>query len=39
MDNLKFTVDKEKCVKCGLCAKDCSSKVIKFDNINKTQIL
>ena len=32
MDNLKFTVDKEKCVKCGLCAKDCSSKVIKFDN-------
>ena len=30
MQNLNFKVDKEKCVKCGLCVKDCSSKVIKI---------
>lgn len=32
MKKLNFKVDKEKCVKCGLCMNDCSSKVIKADN-------
>ncbi|MBR2525274.1 nitroreductase family protein [bacterium] len=31
MYNLKFTVDKEKCIKCGLCQKDCISKIIQTD--------
>lgn len=30
MKNLSFSLDKGKCVKCGLCVSDCSSKVIKF---------
>lgn len=31
MKELNFKLDKEKCVKCGLCVSDCSSRVIKFD--------
>lgn len=32
MDNLNFKVDKEKCLKCGLCIKNCTSKNLKPDN-------
>ena len=32
MKELDFTVDKEKCIKCGLCQKDCISKIIKNDS-------
>lgn len=34
MKELNFKVDKEKCIKCGLCVKDCSTKVIEFDEDN-----
>ena len=27
-----FEVDKEKCIHCGLCVKDCSAKALKFDD-------
>lgn len=32
MDKINFEVDKEKCIKCGLCSTDCISKTIKIDN-------
>jgi len=32
MQNLEFKVDKEKCIKCGLCIKDCFLKVINSDD-------
>ncbi len=32
MANLKFKIDKEKCIKCGLCVKDCSRGVLQTDN-------
>lgn len=32
MSKLNFKVDKEKCIHCGLCQKDCSPKIIEFDN-------
>lgn len=31
MDNLNFKVDKSKCIRCGLCIKDCSCSVLEFD--------
>lgn len=31
MNDLNFTVDKEKCVKCNLCKKDCPARVIESD--------
>ena len=31
MKDLNFTVDKEKCIKCGLCLSDCISHIIKND--------
>lgn len=31
MSEINFTVDKEKCVHCGMCADDCASKIIEFD--------
>ena len=34
MSKLNFKVDKEKCIHCGLCQKDCSPKIIEFDNEN-----
>lgn len=39
MKNLNFTVDKEKCIKCGLCEKDCISKIIKNDNDGYPRVL
>lgn len=32
MSKLNFKLDKEKCVKCGLCVRDCSRSVLKTDN-------
>jgi len=32
MTNLNFTVDKEKCIKCGLCVKDCIFQIIETDD-------
>lgn len=34
MDKINFTVDKEKCIKCGLCVKDCITKVIELNDAN-----
>lgn len=34
MSKLNFKIDKEKCIHCGLCAQDCSPKIIEFDNEN-----
>ena len=34
MSKLNFKIDKEKCIHCGLCQKDCSPKIIEFDNEN-----
>ena len=34
MSKLNFKVDKEKCIHCGLCQKDCSPKIIEFDSEN-----
>ena len=31
MENLNFKVDKEKCIHCGLCEKDCIGHVLGFD--------
>ncbi len=31
MKNLNFKVDKSKCIRCGLCIKDCSCSVLEFD--------
>ncbi len=31
MTNLNFTIDKEKCIHCGLCIQDCMSCIIEFD--------
>ncbi len=31
MQKLEFKVDKEKCIKCGLCANDCITRIIKTD--------
>lgn len=31
MSELNFKVDKEKCIKCGLCVSDCCSQVLKTD--------
>ena len=33
-----FEVDKEKCIHCGLCIKDCSAKALMFDE-NQTPII
>lgn len=33
-----FEVDKEKCIHCGLCIKDCSAKALRFDE-NQTPII
>ncbi len=30
---LQFQVDKEKCIRCGLCAKDCPVDIISMDNL------
>ncbi len=35
MSNINFTVNKEKCIHCGLCEKDCISGIINLDE-NKT---
>lgn len=35
MDKLNLKIDTEKCIHCGLCIKDCSTKVLEFDE-NKT---
>lgn len=34
MSKLNFKIDKEKCIHCGLCQKDCSPKIIELDNEN-----
>lgn len=31
MTNLNFTVNKDKCIKCGLCVRDCISGIIETD--------
>ena len=35
MDNFSFKVDESKCIHCGLCEKDCITKVI---TLNKNKI-
>ncbi|MBR1681722.1 nitroreductase family protein [bacterium] len=32
MNNLNFKVDREKCIKCGLCINDCIASIINSDN-------
>lgn len=34
MSELNFKVDKDKCIHCGLCQKDCSPKIIELDSEN-----
>lgn len=31
MSEINFTVDKEKCIHCGMCANDCGAGIIEFD--------
>lgn len=38
MTNLKLKVDKEKCINCGMCIKDCMSSVLKFDGEGVPQV-
>ena len=38
MNDLKFIIDKEKCIGCGLCAKDCMSGCITIDENQKPQM-
>ena len=38
MSKLNFKINKEKCIHCGLCAKDCSPKIIEFDSENYPMI-
>ncbi len=39
MTELNFKVDKEKCIHCGLCKKDCISNIIDMDENNHPKIL
>ena len=32
MTNMNFTVDRDRCIKCGLCKQDCIVKIIEYDN-------
>ncbi len=34
-ENINFKVDESKCIKCGLCVKDCTMNVLKMDDFPK----
>lgn len=38
MNKLNFKIDKDKCIKCGLCINDCITKIIKTDNEGFPQV-
>lgn len=38
MNNLNFIIDEEKCIQCGLCAKDCITGSITIDENKKPQM-